>query len=50
MYEEDDLLPISALHHLAFCERRWALIHLEQQWRENVLTVEGKQMHDRVHD
>jgi len=50
MYEEDDLLPISALHRLAFCERRWALIHLEQQWRENVLTVEGKQMHDRVHD
>jgi len=50
MYEEDDLLPISALQHLAFCERQWALIHLEQQWRENVLTVEGKQMHDRVHD
>ena len=32
MYAEEDLLPLSGLQHLAFCERRWALIHLEQQW------------------
>ena len=50
MYTEDELLPISALQHLVFCRRQWALIHLEQQWKENVLTVEGRQMHDRVHD
>jgi len=29
MYSEDDLLPISALQHLAFCPRQCALIHLE---------------------
>ena len=42
MYSEDDLLPISALQHLMFCERQWALIHLEQVWQENFLTAEGR--------
>lgn len=50
MFTEDDLLPISALQHLAFCERQWALIHLEQSWAENVLTAEGRLLHDRAHD
>ena len=50
MYTEDDLLPISALQHLMCCERQWALIHLEQGWRENVLTSEGRKMHERVHE
>ncbi|NLW50820.1 MAG: CRISPR-associated protein Cas4 [Candidatus Brocadiaceae bacterium] len=47
MHDEDDLLPISALQHLAFCERQWALIHLEGLWDENVLTAEGSRMHNR---
>ncbi|MDD5484354.1 MAG: CRISPR-associated protein Cas4 [Kiritimatiellae bacterium] len=47
MYSEDNLLPLSALQHLLFCERQCALIHIEQQWDENVLTVEGKGMHKR---
>ncbi len=49
MYDEADLLPISALQHLAFCERQWALIHLEGMWAENRLTVEGHHLHDRTH-
>lgn len=48
MYSEDDLVPISGLQHLAFCERQWALIHLEQQWEENRLTAEGRQLHERA--
>lgn len=47
MYTEEDLLPISALQHLAFCERQWGLIHLEGQWAENRLTVEGDFLHER---
>lgn len=43
-----DLLPLSALQHLVFCERQAALIHLEGQWAENPLTFEGRQMHERV--
>ena len=50
MYSEDELLPISALQHLAFCERQWALIHLEGAWAENQLTAEGRVMHDRAHE
>lgn len=50
MYAEEDLLPLSGLQHLAFCERQWALIHLEQTWAENRLTVEGRHLHERVHD
>ncbi|MCK4342696.1 MAG: CRISPR-associated protein Cas4 [Phycisphaerae bacterium] len=49
MYTEDDLLPISALQHLVFCERQCALIHVEGLWVENRLTVEGKQLHEKVH-
>ena len=49
MYEEDDLLPLSALQHLVFCERQWGLIHLEQMWSENRLTAEGRQLHERAH-
>ena len=48
MYTEEDLLPISALQHLAFCERQWGLIHLEGQWAENRLTVEGDFLHNRA--
>ncbi len=35
IYTEDDLLPLSALQHLLFCERQCALIHIEQMWSEN---------------
>jgi CRISPR-associated exonuclease Cas4 len=49
-YSEDELLPISGLQHMAFCERQWALIHIEQQWEENQRTAEGRVIHERVHD
>jgi len=44
-FTEDDLLPLSGLQHLLFCERQCALIHIEQVWAENVLTAEGRIMH-----
>ena len=44
----DDLIMLSALQHLVFCERQCALIHIEQLWSENVLTAEGRIMHDKV--
>lgn len=50
MYTEDDLLPISGLQHLAFCERQWGLIYLENAWEENRLTMEGKLLHERAHE
>lgn len=50
MYADDELLPISALQHLLFCERQCALIHIEQVWAENRLTAEGRILHEKVHD
>ena len=47
-YTEDDLLPLSGLQHLAFCERQCALIHIEQTWAENLYTAEGRVLHERV--
>lgn len=49
MYTDEDLLPISALQHLQYCERQCALIHIENVWTENVFTAEGRVMHDRAH-
>jgi CRISPR-associated exonuclease Cas4 len=49
MYSEDDLLPLSGLQHMAFCERRWALINIESIWQENRFTAEGKVLHERAH-
>jgi len=48
MFTEDDLLPLSALQHLLFCERQCALIHVEQLWVENSLTAEGRHLHERA--
>lgn len=49
-YTKDDLLPLSGIQHFLFCRRQWALIHVEQQWKENALTAEGRIMHKRVDD
>ena len=49
-YKEDDYLMLSGIQHFKFCRRQWALIHIEQQWDENVHTVIGELMHKKVHD
>jgi CRISPR-associated exonuclease Cas4 len=48
MHTEDDLLPISALQHMLFCERQTALIHLERLWVENRFTAEGRLLHKKT--
>lgn len=49
-YAEEDLLPISALQHLLFCERQCALIHVERLWDENRWTAEGAVLHRKAHE
>ena len=46
--DDSDFLMISGLKHFQFCRRRWALVHIEQLWEENALTLEGHYMHDSV--
>lgn len=50
IYQEDDYLQLSGLQHFSFCRRQWALIHLEQQWKENLLTTQGQILHEKAHD
>jgi len=50
MFSEDDLMPVSALSHLVFCERRAALLFIECIWEDNVFTIEGNQLHEKVHE
>lgn len=49
-YQEDEYLQLSGLQHFLFCRRQWALIHIEQQWQENVRTVDGALMHENAHN
>lgn len=49
-YKEEDYLQLSGLQHFSFCRRQWALIHIEQQWAENLRTVEGRLLHEKAHD
>jgi CRISPR-associated exonuclease Cas4 len=49
-YSPEESLPLSGIQHFIFCRRQWALIQIERQWEENVLTVEGKLLHHRVDD
>ncbi|SPF49137.1 CRISPR-associated protein Cas4 [Candidatus Desulfosporosinus infrequens] len=49
-YQEEDFLLLSGIQHFVFCKRQWALIHIEQQWQENLRTIEGEILHERTHD
>ena len=50
MYSDDDMLMLSGIQHFRFCPRQWALIHIEQQWDDNQLTMEGSLMHQHADD
>ncbi|GAA2341200.1 CRISPR-associated protein Cas4 [Dactylosporangium salmoneum] len=41
-------VPLSALEHVAYCQRQTALIHVEGVWSENVETVRGDLSHTAV--
>ena len=49
-YREEEFLNLAGIQHFSFCRRQWALIHIEQQWKEDLRTVEGHILHERAHD
>ena len=49
-YRQEEFLQLSGLQHFAFCRRQWALIHIENQWADNYLTVDGTLLHEKAHD
>lgn len=46
--DSDEDLPLSALSHLIYCQRRAALVHVLGHWEENEHTVAGNILHERV--
>jgi CRISPR-associated exonuclease Cas4 len=48
MYTEDDYIQLSSLQHYVFCPRQCGLIHVEDVWADNVFTVRGEILHDKV--
>ncbi len=48
MFTEDDFIMISALQHYVYCPRQCALIHVEDAWSENLFTVRGNLLHEKV--
>lgn len=47
-WPEDAWVPISALEHYSYCPRQCALIHREQTFDENLFTLRGRAVHERV--
>ncbi len=41
-------VAISALQHYSYCPRQCGLIHLEQSFDENLYTLRGRAVHERV--
>lgn len=48
MQELIDPIMLSALEHYAYCPRQCALIHVEQVWSENLYTMRGRDVHEKV--
>ena len=48
MYTEDDFIMISALQHYIFCPRQCGLIYVDDVWQENLFTVRGEILHEKV--
>ena len=48
MFTEDDFIHIGALQHYVYCPRQCGLIHVEDAWHDNVFTVRGEILHEKV--
>lgn len=47
---ETEPVLLSALEHYSYCPRQCALIHRESIWDENLYTMRGRDVHERVHE
>lgn len=46
--DDFDDIALSALEHYSYCPRQFGLIHMEQVWDENPMTVQGSHLHRRA--
>ena len=47
-WEKISSIPISALQHYVYCPRQFALIHIEEIYEENIYTIDGNFVHERI--
>lgn len=50
IYQEDEYLMLSGIQHYCYCNRQWALIHMEQVWTDDSRTSAGNIFHQKVDD
>ncbi|MGV8168321.1 MAG: CRISPR-associated protein Cas4 [Alkaliphilus sp.] len=52
MKNVDDLerIPLSSLKQFVYCQRRFALMYIENEWGSNYKIVEGDLLHEKVDD
>lgn len=48
MFSEEDYIHVNALQHYVFCPRQCGLIYIEDLWQENLYTVRGNLLHEKV--
>jgi len=48
--EAEEPIMLSTLEHYSYCPRQCALIHRESIWDENLYTLRGRDVHERVHE
>ena len=47
---ENIKIQVSGIQHYMYCKRRWALLYIENLWKDNFLTLDGDRVHEKVHD
>lgn len=47
-WKDEELVMISALEHYSYCPRQCALIHVEKIFDENIYTMRGHRVHEKV--
>ncbi|HOU08957.1 MAG TPA: CRISPR-associated protein Cas4 [Caldisericia bacterium] len=45
---EEYIIPISAISQYAYCPRRFMLMFVESEFEDNIYTIQGTQLHERV--
>ena len=46
----EESIQISGIQHYMYCRRSWALLYIENMWKDNYLTLDGDAVHEKVHD
>jgi CRISPR-associated exonuclease Cas4 len=47
-FDPDEYVMLSALQHYIYCPRQYALIHIDRVWDENLYTLRGQRVHQKV--